>query len=469
MADRESPAGERGAVRRRFLRNLHERTWELELLLSGAVVFALSRLPAAVDGVYQRLEPGLAGDVSMAAFFIWYYLKLILYTLIVGFGLHLACRAYWVGLVGLDSVFPRGIRWQNLRQGPLARRVYRERLPTLPRMIRVADNVCSIIFSSAFALIAVFLVSLVLAGVVGAVGFLVSRWLVGRGGVGAVAAAVLVVLALPSAVAGLVDRMAGERLAPEGRVARLLCGFFRFSLLWTGALLWLPTSQVLATNVRRRVFLSVASLFVVGLLSFFLVSDVLVPRGRLAVASSAYLPADLGEMGVDYRYYESERPEGEVFPRTPAIPADVVTGPYLRLFIPLRARPLAEQVEETCPEVEPLGGGGIRLGRPGAPPPPERARDVLACLGRLWRVELNGEPLADLSFRFHNRPGSRLQGIVTYLPTAGLPAGENLLTLTETASGDDPPERHFIPFWTPPADPPAPGGAGAPPQGGGAP
>jgi hypothetical protein len=33
------------------------RTWELELLISGAIVVALFKLPAVVDGLFDQLAP----------------------------------------------------------------------------------------------------------------------------------------------------------------------------------------------------------------------------------------------------------------------------------------------------------------------------------------------------------------------------------------------------------------------------
>jgi hypothetical protein len=44
------------------------RPWELELLISGAVTFALLQLPGRVDGVFRTLEPQVDGGAHMAAF-----------------------------------------------------------------------------------------------------------------------------------------------------------------------------------------------------------------------------------------------------------------------------------------------------------------------------------------------------------------------------------------------------------------
>ncbi|MEQ9569330.1 MAG: hypothetical protein RLN75_04005 [Longimicrobiales bacterium] len=42
---------------RRVLRDLHQRTWELEFLMSGALAVALGQLPGRVDGAFNRALP----------------------------------------------------------------------------------------------------------------------------------------------------------------------------------------------------------------------------------------------------------------------------------------------------------------------------------------------------------------------------------------------------------------------------
>src|SRR3954469_2837672 len=88
-------------------------TWELELLISGAVLFALFQIPPVLNGFFARIEPHATTAVMSALLFVELYLKAIVYALIASFVVHLIGRAYWVGLVGLHSVFPKGVRWEN--------------------------------------------------------------------------------------------------------------------------------------------------------------------------------------------------------------------------------------------------------------------------------------------------------------------------------------------------------------------
>src|SRR5262245_61517168 len=103
--------------RRRGL--LSGQLWELEMVIAGAVVFALVQLSQAMDAGFDRLAPHLPTGGLAALVLLTYYSKGILYALIACFLLNVAARAYWAGLLGLDAVFPEGIRWERLRYGPI--------------------------------------------------------------------------------------------------------------------------------------------------------------------------------------------------------------------------------------------------------------------------------------------------------------------------------------------------------------
>ena len=94
---------------------LHTRTFEMELLLSGAVVFALVQLPPIVNQHLARFRAGLVGDVRLMGMYAEVYVTLVLYALIGAF----------VGPVGVVQTIVAaslagllfGIGWAVLRRG----------------------------------------------------------------------------------------------------------------------------------------------------------------------------------------------------------------------------------------------------------------------------------------------------------------------------------------------------------------
>src|SRR3954469_21965204 len=83
-------------------------TWELELFLSGAFVFATFQLPGLIEQLFTRIQPHTTEATYYVVFNLTLYGKAIAFTLIAMFVVHLVTRAYWVALMGLHSVFPGG-------------------------------------------------------------------------------------------------------------------------------------------------------------------------------------------------------------------------------------------------------------------------------------------------------------------------------------------------------------------------
>lgn len=435
----------------RFAHGLRQ-TWELELVISGAVAFALLQLPATVETAYERLDPHLADSLAGGAFIVYYYAELTLYTLIATFMTHIIARAYWVGLVGLEAVYPQGPRWDQTTSGPISRDFYQKRLPTLPSLIDRVDDFCSTIFSFSFLIVFIFLGSVFWAGLLGGVAFGISRLFFGGEHLGSIFRILAGLFLIPTFLMTLLDKGLGNKLAPSGLPARLIrktTGFYYggLSMGLYGTIL-----MTLFSNVRKKVLYLVFYAVFLGVLGFFFVSE-LTRSGMLALSSAAYLPDKPGEAEVSSTYYEDQRPEGSIFPMTPSIPSDVISGPYAKLFIPYFPRRHNAAIERQCPGVKPLREEGLQfLGRNTQAPPVGQARQVLRCLAEIHHVTLDGKPVPGLEFNFTTHLKSGLRGIVAYLPTAGLAPGGHLIRVeavprAQPREGDRPPDPYLIRFW----------------------
>ncbi|MFP5286350.1 MAG: hypothetical protein ACLGI9_11485 [Thermoanaerobaculia bacterium] len=420
---------------------------------AGAVVFALLQLPSGVDEVYERLDPHLASTVAFGVFLVYYYAKLTLYALIAAFLVHLTARAYWVGLVGLEAVFPHGVRWENSQYGPIGRRFYQERVPPLSTLIARTDDFCSTIFSFAFTIVFIFVFSIFWAGVLAMIALAVSRLLFDGERMGDVFRTLAFLLLIPTTVAPLLDKWIGKKLSPTGLPARFLYGLTAFYYRALFMNLYAPVTNVLFTNVRKKAIYPIFAASFVVLLGAFLLSMVL-QGDVISLDSEIYLPAEEGEHSVRPEYYESLRPEGEIFRALPSIQSDVIRDPYVKLFIHYYPRRHNPAIEKRCPGVRPLKEAGLRFEdpRPGTGEAEGDPEAVLQCLAKIHRVSLDGKPLAEVPFRFYTHPGTGLRGIVAYLPTARLSRGSHLLRVDavprpEPEPGEKPPESHLIRFW----------------------
>ena len=427
-------------------------TWELEMLVSGAVLYSLFQLPPLLDAGLRRWEPHATHNAGLALVLLYSYLKGAVYTLVAAFVVHLATRAYWVGLVGLESVFGAGIRWERTRFGPITQEVYRAKLPSLPRTIARLDNFASVIFSFAFMVVLVALLSLALLALFAALTYALAALLSDGRDVRRTGFVVATLLLVPPLAAGYADRWYGARLDPDGRPARLLRRMTEAFYYTQFIGLLGPTLLTISTNGRRKTTYALFYLALIGSV-YVVLAEWLVRRGAIGVNGADYFSARSEANAVDYAHYESAWPDDLVNAAAPSIQTDVVRDPYVRLFIPYQPSRHNPAVAAYCPGVRPLEARGARVElRAGAPTADDAARAVLRCLADLHAVALNGAPQPQLRFRFATHPRTGVDGIVAYLPTAPLPRGENVLVVRPPprrpgSAARRPPEPYVIHFW----------------------
>jgi hypothetical protein len=429
------------------------RPWELELLISGAVVFSLLQLPSLVDDWFAGVQAHLAGRAYFGAFMLYTYVKLIVYTLIACFVTHLGMRAYWVGLIGLESVFPHGVRWDNSSYGPVMTEVYREKIGRLQPRIDAADRFCSILFPLAFTVVALFVFSILILGIGASLAFGVSRLLFGGRYFEPAFVGVFSLAAVIPIGAWIADRVLGARVERGGRGHRMLRRASLAAYYVNAMPIYGTTFMTLISNVRKGARYPAMYALMALLFGFFFVKDIFLGQGLVTTGDHLYLPDQAGVFGIEAESYEDQREPGEVYARTPSIQSDVIRDPYVKLFIPYMPVRHGEAFAERCQGVRPLSRGGPRLGV--APVPDSAAvRTLLDCWARLQPVALNATPIRP-DFRFYRHPGTGVRGILAYIPTAGLPQGANLLTVgpAPRSTKDErdrrgrPSEPYQILFW----------------------
>ncbi len=418
------------------------RPWELELLISGALVFSMVQLPGQVDAWFYRISPRLDAGWYMTVFMAWYYLKLALYALVGGFVLHLCVRGYWVGVIGLEAVFPNGIRWERMRSGPILRDLARSRTPSLQTLIDRADRLASMVFGGAFATALLFGYSLLVMAVLGVVMYAVSKWVLNGARPDLMAMElVLLLFVAPMLVVGLIDRYRGDRLDPDGRTARMIRRVGAFYNRFQAIALFPPLMFTLTTNLGEKRHGRMIAVVMAAFIGFLLVKDVLLARGVLSADGYTYIPDEPGALAVQPGFYADQAGGSPTHVNVPQIQSDMVRDPYVRLFIPYRPRRHNALIASRCRAVAPDARGEVA------------GTATLECMARLQPVALNGRPL-QTPWRFYTQPKTGIRGILTYIPTATLPKGENVLTVQQLPLVNPSPKDaakprppYSIPFW----------------------
>lgn len=421
--------------RRVAFESLRERTDELELIISGISLLALLALPGWLFDRWVELELHAEGQRHLLLTLAYQLASGLSMTLAGAFLLHLAVRAYWVGLIGLKAAFPGGIRWDAIRSlGPITRDFHRRTIGDVDSAIDAADRVASVVFA---------LVSLVAVSIfwIGTLLVLLSLLTIGLstllGGVTEIgddigASVFLIVTGIVVLPTLLLDSPWYARRHPgpaAGWRRRLVETLVRWQGLLFPQRLVLPVQLSLETNLPRWAF-TVMFLSLIATSALFGNVQQRAVREFALISSYGWFDDADAEDGLRSAHYENLRAARDVLARVPLIPADLVADGHLRLFLPYVPNRDNAVLRERC----------------------ATAADALrrrACLGELWQVSLDTRPVDLGEFVPAERRDLGQRGLQGYLPLDGLAPGRHVVRVrwNAAAAAGRPAVEYRIPFW----------------------
>lgn len=387
---------------------LRDRTDELELIISSLTIFALLAVPGwlfdKIAGVYTHLSTSFAIAANVGTSL----LAGTCYGLAACFVVHLMARAYWVGLIGLRTVFPDGIDWTKTPGlGPLSRQYYKETLPDLETVIRNTDRLAS----SLFAVISMLTLSVLWFGTILVVIMVVSgaigaRFGVTNAGIGIGAAALLAVFVGLPVLVYLMDRQLASRVS-RLRESRAFAGVVRFLRRIAGLAypqrLVLPVQLTLQSNMRPTAFFVALTL---GIVFIVTVGNVRAAAWRNFTLSGEfdYLDTTQVQQGFRSTYYEDLSSPLDRLRSWPRVDSFTQSGSFVRLFLPYH--PLRDNLvlDQLC------GGAG-------------KTPDPVACLRQLWTVTIDGKQVSMTQFDGAERADLGMRGLIGVVPLTGLEPG----------------------------------------------
>jgi hypothetical protein len=424
--------------RRIAFESLRERTDELELIISGISLLALLALPGWLFEHWVKLELHAEGQRHLLVSVAFQLASGLSMTLAAAFLLHLAVRAYWVGLIGLKAAFPAGIRWDAIRSiGPITREYHRRTVVDLESAIDAADRVASIVFALvSLVALSVFWIGVLLALLtLSAIGVsaLFGATLEPSGEVGAMGfVGLFLLIVLPQLVLdnAWLSRHRPQAVAPWRR--RLIETLVRLQSVLIPQRLILPVQLSLESNLPRWAFTLVFLLLVGGSAMLGRVQENAVREFALVSSYAYFGDADANE-GLRSAHYENLRSPHDVLARVPLIPADMVADGHLRLFLPYLPDRDNASLRTRCAAAE-------------------QSAQRQHCLAGLWQVEIDGKAVDLGEFLLAERRDLGLRGLQGYLSLAGFAPGRHELrvhwngTVVPGRSSLRVPE-YRIPFW----------------------
>ncbi len=430
------------------LRELTAQSWNLELVISGAALFAILQLPNLLDQGFDYFRYNfmtqLTGMRGIFTSMVYSIIKASCYVLFLAFLTNFVMRAFWVGLVGLLAVYPTGIHYDRIPfSTPYAQKRLAADLGPPDRYILRLDQRCSIVFSVAFLFVILLIVVALSYGVI----LLVSArfqpmipaeiWhslvLAGKA-LGVLYLIVAIVLSLPKVKA----HPTGERLHYGlMSIAKLAYwGMYKpFMFIINTFYSHLPFSRILRT-------MGVFAVVFTAMLIVEALADLSRTDKRLSGFNSRHLyTARVDKLFSNPATYEDQLPEGD-YVTTASIQSDVIREPFVRLFVayPKALDTLFTNVMLKKP-VWSKTLSGVELRR-------QFAEWSNGQLSNMMQITVNDSVYGRPDLLFAKRGKQQQRGWSTVLIPANLRIGKNTLSISlKPDSLAKPQELTTIPFW----------------------
>jgi hypothetical protein len=421
-------------------------TWDMELLISGATVFALLQLPAVLDSALYEYFPRFGREMSVMLLLTYIYSKASVIVLIVTFIAHLALRGYWVALVGLRSVHPAGIRWEKLKMGPIVGALVKRRYASIDDIVERSDNRATKVFGLGIGFALIMITPLAFVILLYGLAFALSYVFDGRLHWNTLFLLLMALLIVPFVLLTTVDKMLGAKIRANGCFGRAIGAALRFyTTIGFGRINNLPITLYYShVGSGRGTAITMVAMTLVFVLVF---AQLLRDTGEWRTGNYRFVPSASADAvgAVRAEYYASLRAAGAPLKSTPFIQADIVRDPYLRVFVPYEPARHNYWLEQDCPAAK--GDAEDAAARA------QRDLGVLACLGRINSIALDGQPIADPQFHYYTDPNTGLSGMVSMISVRELDRGRHELVIKRTPrvphdnNADEPLPDFRIPFW----------------------
>lgn len=429
----------------------------MELLIVGFALLVLLRVPDSLVHFLSPIEATVSNPFFRALIPLGFSLIIATYIMSFNLGLHIILRGYWIGIVGLNSVFPEGVNLEKLNFHPRFKNYLQKKLQNLEHSAVHIDRICSAVFAFTFLLIFIFIsitfYFLSLALVVSPIALLPES---ARHTVGASYTIFWVLLyfffgilvAIDFLSLGILKKIKWNWFA---RPYYYISAYFRFV---TGFAFYQSIYYTLISNVPRKVIATILTLYLFISLGYFVT--------RYDERIYFPLATQAAQFKISKKHY-TETLDPERYIKGSVISKKVITEDYFELFIPYQ---IAENdsLLKYCSGLLPLKSRGLafkgtvvfnadstQLNKMNEAELDENMTAILACVRDLYEVRIDESVLQDVEFLFYIHPHGEEPGFLTVIQTDSLKTGLHRLIIgkkysykSEQARRDD---TEYIPFW----------------------
>jgi len=433
-----------------WIKEIASRSYEPELLISGAGIYLSYNLPFAIEWAFDYYNHNLLSDADsigrVLPVLIYGFLKSNSYILVFTFLFHFMMRAFWVGMVGLYSVFPEGIRYDNLgkQYNEFFKQKAQGKLGSTESFIVKLDRNCSIIFSVAFMLVFGFIgisyVYMMMILLINALSLVLGDELFIKIDK-YVYFGILTVFLIPIFISTILSLKVFKKDEKKAKLqANITWRYSTFMYPFVGLAL-MRLTLIFRSNSdskKEQMALLILSMSVVfGMFIFITASKV-----KSAILETRSFYSQNTEVDEIYaNNYDNLRQEDENIKHA-SIQSDVIKEEYIKLFINYPKR-FDKDIRKICSEPKidtTLKKQEKRI---------LLSNYYLGCMQDFFKIYLNDSLIQQPEFVYYQHSDDYSKGIQTYLSTETCKTGKNLLKIEYITTRDNEPDSvsHQIPFW----------------------
>ena len=416
-----------------WLQKLKEESWEAELLVSAIAIFGTFQLFGVVDWTTNKLIDILNPSQYLVGYSIVFLGLFAISILTSMFIIHFFLRAYWIGLVGLNSVFPD----YSIEDSAYSK-IYTEKmlsiLPKLEASIKKVDELCSVIFSAAFTFLLIYAYLAFLASVYLLIYNLLSSYVSFY--ILLIPLAFFVIVLVAQMGITLVANLKGNKEKENLQI--LSFKIVKFVAILTYGPLYksiMQVSMIFGSNFKKKkslVYLMIAFLF-----SGMLLAGAQFNQTNIPYLITTGIGIEANTTRLDPNYYESENTKN-TFLLTPEIQSDIIKSDVLKIFIPIFDNE-EKMRESTCDTyIEDANKSKVEQRR-------ERRLNQINCYSKYNLIFLNDEKIA-VDYLIYTHPRTDQFGIIGYVPFSNAKEGMNVVTIKKEFDSENIKEWS-IPFY----------------------
>jgi len=335
-----------------WFEKLRLNSWEVEILIVGFVLVILFNIPDTLSLELTKIQEGFSVKqeedliIWLIRFVTIGIISDIVQILIVSFSIYLGLRGFWVGVLGLSSVYPDGINIKKLNFNKIFNKQISQY--NFNDFIIKIDNICSSIFSFSFLIsfsivsLCIFLIELIVLSVY--LQKLTELFLEDTSNVG-------LIIFLPFLFCGvlyfidyfLFGILKKIKWKPFGYLFNIIDKFYKYITL---IFIYDTLYYAFISNVKRRI------VFLLIVCCIFIISA----SESIDLEKQTYFPnVKSSTVIMKYRNYEDKFKQRDyyddsLYPSFPFIQSDVISVNHLKLHIPYLSI-MNRPIEYFCPEV----------------------------------------------------------------------------------------------------------------------